>query len=1187
MPETFRLTPQQRQALDLGRNTAVTAGAGSGKTGVLVRRYLACLEPGTGIGVHNVLAITFTEKAAAEMKDRVRQEVMKRIAAGAHADHWRGILDTLDRAAISTIHSFCGSLLREYPVEADVDPLFETLDEGEAGRLRAQAVDEALQRAGEESQTLRPHAVALLRMWHRARVASNILTLFASASSADEWAEFYAQAGDEDIRKRIREIAGEAVRRHSAKLFSAETIRRLAKFRCTDSTDKLRAVRTQVIRALHDGTATTDPVELANLAEQIAAAVDLRVGSSRKWDDIKGCRDVLREIRDAAKALKDITPAEADWAAIPILRGLAVLYRCAKAIYEDYKDHGRRLDFDDLQARALRLLEQNKGDIRRALHRRFRAVLVDEFQDTNSLQWRVIRSVVQAADGSVPPGRLFIVGDPKQSIYGFRDAEIRVFEEVKNTCVERTGHVEMDDNFRSAPAVVDFINALMPGLMGTSGLPWDPPYRRLIARRQSTVAGSVSLLLPPLPPEDDDDEYGAVHETEAQLVARQIRWFVEQGTPVWDRRTNCERPARFGDVAILLRGRTRLAVFEEALRTAGVPFVVGGGFGFYQRQEVLDLVNLLRFLLHTGDDIALAALLRSPLIGLSDDALWRITRPRQGTLWQMVQQADPAALGDEAAVLEDARRLLGVWLQRSRRMPVSELLSLACVESGLWGSAAGGERGPQAIANIEKLIELARTSPDLAGFVARLNELIADSALEAEAQADAGEADTVTVLSIHAAKGLEFPIVCVADTGADTKPRTHNDVAIHRDYGFGVKARPQGGVPADTAIRNIIKKQAADEEKAENARLLYVALTRARDHLVISGTPARKNVHSWRKVICKTFGIDPDDPSDIPLATVHTDGSRLPVAPPPADPPLPDFIHRCSRVRMEIGSEAPAEQLALLEPVAPAAALPHFSPTALQRYLECPYSYFLSHVLGVPSTGGLADELPDPLERGRPHGIGLLTGNIAHRLFEEISRIPPGAEEEALRRYLKEQEVSDPALQRQIIDSVLEMAVRFRNSDFGKAVLAADEHYSELPFAAAIGGGVVSGKIDKLYRCDDTWHVLDYKTDRISHDEVEARTAHYRPQLMMYSLAAGKLLGCDPPDAWLYFTRLALPVRVPLSRDAAAQFERCIADAIDRILAEDYSPSATCPESCEFLGTEYCKQQRAPGSTGACEIQAP
>jgi len=1171
MAEQFRLTPQQQQALDLSRNTAVTAGAGSGKTGVLVRRYIACLEPGTGLGVRNVLAITFTEKAAAEMKDRVRQQVIDRIAAGTDSAHWRGIIDTLDRAAVSTIHSFCGSLLREHPIEADVDPLFETLDEAESSRLRCQAVDEALQQAGEESHELRPHAIALLRTWPRARTAANVLGLLGSATAVEQWASFYAQADDESIRRRIREVTGDAVRSRSASLFSRETLVRLMQFCCTSRTDKLQAVHAEVADALRAGLATTDPAELANLAQQIAA-IQLRGGSARNWDDISGCKEVLKQIREEAKSLNGIMPGEADWAALPVLRALGVLYSRARDIYEDYKGHGRSLDFDDLQRLALRLLEQNKGNIRAALHRRFRAVLVDEFQDTNSLQWQIVNRVVQGSDGLPPPGRLFIVGDPKQSIYGFRDAEIRVFDEVKRACIEPAGHTEMDDNFRSAQAVVDFVNALMPGLMGTTELPWDPPYRELIARRLSDVDGTVTLLLPPLPPDGnadpDAEESAAEHVPEARLVARQIRWFVEQATPVWDHRANRRRPASFGDVAILLRGRTHLDLFEEALRAAGIPFVVGGGFSFYQRQEVLDLINLLRFLLHTSNDLALAAVLRSPLIGLSDDALWRITRARSGSLWEMVQNADAACLGNEAAVLEEARRLLGTWLQRSRRSPVSELLAFACEESGLWGSAAGGDRGPQAIANIEKLLDFARGASDLAALVARLDETIQNNLREAEAPAAAGKADTVTILTIHAAKGLEFPIVCVADTGTDNTPKTRDDVALHRDYGFGIKARPPGEDLTDTAIRKIIRSQAAQEEKAENARLLYVALTRARDHLVIAGTPSRKKTSSWRAAICEAFDIDPDSPQDIPLAAVHTDASRLPVAPPPPQAPLDQFMQTCRRACQKTGDERDA-RLELLGPVA-AAALPRFSPTALQRYLECPYSYFLSRVLGAPSTGALGDELPDPLEHDRPHGLGLVTGTIAHRLFEEISQIPPGTEEQALRRYLKEQEISDPAQQRQIIGSILEMVARFRSSEFGAAVLRADEHYSELKFTVAIGRGVVSGMIDRLYRSGGAWHVLDYKTDRVKRDDVDARAAHYRPQLTMYSLAAGRLLGCEPPQAWLYFTRLALAVRVPVPQETAADFERCIADAIDRILAEDYAPTAACPESCEFLGTEYC-----------------
>ncbi|NQT18374.1 MAG: UvrD-helicase domain-containing protein, partial [Planctomycetes bacterium] len=916
MPD-FELTPAQQKALDTSKNVAVTAGAGSGKTGVLVERYIKSLQDDASIGTRNVLAITFTDKAAAEMKARVRDELEKRIKRAKDAVRWRDVLDTLDRAAISTIHSFCGALLREHPIEAEIDPLFETLDESESGRLRDQAVEDALQGAGDDD-ALRSHAQVLLRNWPRQRATDNIRMLLGGSGSHDEWAAFYRDADDETIRENIRTRVEKEVAQRAKKLFSREMIRRLAAFTCTKP-DKIEQVRQETLDALHGGLLDTENVP--DLVESLTA-ITLRGGSARNWDDFDGCKKLLGEIRNSAKELAALAVGETDWNAIPVLRALSTLYTHSREIYEQYKGGGRALDFDDLQTRTLQLLKQNKGNIRRELHRRFHAVLVDEFQDTNHLQWEIIRLIVEPPDGSIPPGKLFIVGDPKQSIYGFRNAEIRVFADVKNHCIEGPGQVEMDDNFRSAPAVVAFVNRLMPGLMGATGLTYDPDYRELVCRLHTSLEGSVALLLPQKATagERNDDEPHAA-ETEAELVARQLQHFVQSGSTVWDKAERAERPARYGDMAILLRARTRLGLFEEALRKVDIPFTVAGGFEFYERQEVLDVVNVLRFLLHQGDDVALAAVLRSPMAGISDDALYRISRATGGSLWAKLQNIDATPDADDTDAVRRTRNLIQTWLRWSRRMPVAELLAHVLEDTALWGAAAAGERGPQAIANIEKMLGLARGAPDLAGLVARLNTAISSGSREADAQTEPDESDAVKLLTIHAAKGLEFPIVCLPDTAAGVRHASASDVYTHRDYGFGIKARDADANIENTVIRTLIAQRTADEEKAESARLLYVALTRARDHLVISGScnagkPPRRN--TWLSAIYEQLEIDPHDPRDVDDVAVHTNGSRIDVAEAPHAPGLDELLERYREAgeRLRSKSGAAGGQPGLLGPVA-------------------------------------------------------------------------------------------------------------------------------------------------------------------------------------------------------------------------------------------------------------------------------
>jgi len=1162
----IELTGAQRDALDLTRNVAVTAGAGSGKTGVLVRRYIDLLGPDQNAGVRNVLAITFTDKAAAEMKTRVRDELEKRIDRGENALHWRSVLENLDRAAISTIHSFCAMLLREHPVEAEIDPLFETLDAAQSSRLLREAADDALQSAGEEDNDLCRHAEVLLRTWGRARATANVVTLLRRAV-CEEWTAFYDRASDKDVRKKIRSLVEEESRRKTRLLFSQDVIGRLCSFECA-VTDRIEEARETVLANLRKGLRLVNRERVLELLGELNT-ITLRGGGAKNWDDLQGCKALLKEIKERASELEALTPGEADWNSIPLLRALSAMCLRAREIYEQYKGEGKALDFDDLQARALHLLQHNKGNIRGELRRRFRSVLVDEFQDTNHLQWEIVRLIVEEPDETIPEGSLFIVGDPKQSIYGFRDAEIRVFEQVKGRFIANEGRVEMDDNFRAAPAPVNFINSLMTDLMGASGLDYDPGYRPLVCRRDTPVEGSVTLLLPAKASGTD----GEAAATEAELVARQLQVFVSQGCTVWDKEEQIERPARWGDIAILFRARTRLSLFEDALRKAGIPFTVAGGFAFYQRQEVLDAANVLRFLLHQGDDIALAALLRSPIAGLSDEALFRICRIEGRTLWAKLQKAGEAEVADEASALQRTRELICTWLRWSRRMPVAELLSRILTQTGLWGAVAGGERGVQTIANIEKVLGIARSAPDLAACVARLNEMMQTGEREAEAPIEFDEADSVKLLTVHSAKGLEFPIVCVADTAGQAHGFVP-DVYVHRDHGFGVKARGAAGNITDTVTRNLIRERIADEAKAESVRQLYVALTRGRDHLVISGArPSRRSGKStWLEMICEQMEIDVADPSDIEGATVHVDGSRIDVAepaPPPSRDALLDRYERAARCAGNEGERADG-RFALVGSVAGRAILPRFSPTGLMRYLECPYCYFLTNVLGVPSEGALSDEIPAHGGAFSAPSPGLLFGRVAHRMFEDISHIEPGAERQALLRYIEEEEIADRAERERLIEHISRMADDFRASDFGATVLAAEEFYTEIAFTVRIGRGAVSGMMDRLYRDAEGWHVIDYKTDRIKEDGLAERCERYKPQLLMYSLAAGKLLGCEPPDAYIYFARLSKPVHVAISASEAGDFERRAADAIDRILNRQFDPVGDCGEGCEFRALELC-----------------
>jgi len=735
----FTLTQSQSRALDLSRNIAVTAGAGSGKTFILVRRYLDTLASRPELGVRNVLAITFTERAAAEMKARVRESVEKKIQSGSDAQRWRGIFETLDHAAISTIHSFCSSLLREYPVEAAVDPLFSLVDQPESERLKNMAVSDTLYESAEDGSDLRDDLRRLLRLWGRRRTEQNLLKLF-YRSGADAWAREYAASTPKQILEMIRKLAAQQRKEQAGLLFSQENCDRLAAFTCSDPADRLNGFRNSAIEALQRGADAADDKTLAAVLGELET-INLRCGGKKAWDDLSGCKSLLGEIRSRAKALAALIVGNRDESAIPALQAVSRLYLRSQQLYADYKGHGRLLDFDDLQAATVKLLRTKKSNIRNELHRRFVSVLVDEFQDTNDIQWEIIRLIVESPEGGVPEGKLFIVGDPKQSIYRFREADITVFNKVKRDFISPKGCVEMDDNFRTLTAPVAFVNRLADGLMGVTGYDFDPAYRSLVCKRNiEGRPGSVRLLFPaktapntPDTPDAPGKDTGEEEPAEADLVARQILAFMQKQTPVLDEQTKQWRPARLSDVAVLMQARTRLDTFEEAFRRHDIPFSVVGGFGFYQRQEVIDVVSLLSFLLYQKDDVALAALLRSPMVGASDDFLYAVSRVNGDCLWSKLQSAAQVWQDESGQTAGSLAGQLHQWIIRAQRMSAEEMLAHVFEETGLWGSQTAGERGSQIYANMEKVLELARSRPDIYSFTERLREQVDRESMEGDA----------------------------------------------------------------------------------------------------------------------------------------------------------------------------------------------------------------------------------------------------------------------------------------------------------------------------------------------------------------------------------------------------------------------------------------------------------------------
>jgi ATP-dependent helicase/nuclease subunit A len=841
------MTPegQEKAIRGHGHSMVVTAGAGTGKTHVLVQRYLALLrEQGASIG--EVLALTFTDKAAAEMRSRIREE------AGVLSHLPRQVLEEeLIVAPVMTFHSFCATVLREYPEKAGITPGFAVMDETGAAQVRADSFDRLMRGATscEDSGALervlactpRTTLREILEALHGNRERSTTFFL-QLGQNPQEIQEAWSAWSGREREMRLREAVRDPLVRTSLDRLV------LLMERNTDRSD--RAIAT-LHGARDDLLVLADPSsDLDGLAGAIksVSGIQLTGGSALRWagDDFPSYKQCMGTVRDTAKDLvplqeMEVSPGSRHHETAGLyLQDLQVLFDAYCSALDSVKEQCGALDFDDLVRYARRLLESD-GQVARDLSARYRFILVDEFQDTDPSQFGMILSILAAVKGR--NNRLFIVGDPKQSIYLFRNADVTRFREAAEfITTEFEGRtVNLDTNFRSAPELVTFANAFFSRIFPPSTKPWEFEYQPVAAcdmRRETT--GGVEFLAVP------EQEGMKSHDAESDAVARRIQVLAERERPiVWEpdgTGAMTGRPAGYGDIALLLARRTHLPAWTAALSRYGIPFHVHAGTGLFARQEVMDLASTLAFLCRPHDDMALLGALRSPFLGLPDDTLFLVSMAGGRTLWEKVREYAGHHPGDSR--VSRIVRLLSRWLAYRGREPLTPFIRRILSESAVYMVYAALPDGPQMLANIEKVVHMTTEDTvltrgqDLSVFSDGLARSIDEEERSGQGQPEDPMRDRVNIMTIHAAKGLEFPVVVVPEC---SRPGKHSS----KPFMFGDEPAIAGVKAPDpdrnhevhpTPVLAMLTRELHEKETAEYRRLLYVAFTRARDYLVVSGT---------------------------------------------------------------------------------------------------------------------------------------------------------------------------------------------------------------------------------------------------------------------------------------------------------------------------------------------------------------
>lgn len=1066
---------RERVRGELGTSFVISAGAGTGKTTLLIDRIVNIVLTGF-LRLDQVAAVTFTENAATTLKLRLR-DALERARATASVPEVAARasegLATIERAQVSTIHALCTAMLQERPIEAGVTPGFRVADEALSDFIFEEAWEEWLQDRLTGHDTLL-EAVILSRIpLEKTSPIGDPMTLRKLARrlvSQRDLAPHIASSGIDP--KPVRDwFMGKIAR--AAELIAGKP-----------EADTLVAA----VRSLK---AEIDKTEGLKDPDLILALRALRVrkglGNKRTWkadEAFDECRAITQDIADRAAAWEKEKNAS-------FYSGLVVALQGVQAIYERRKSEAGVLDYTDLLLKAAEALRQH-ASLRTYFRKKFRAVIVDEYQDTDPLQVEIIETLAGlshggAEDQELEPASYVVVGDPKQSIYRFRRADASIFAAACEAASTREGMdlVSLTQNFRSTPAILRFVNRSFSHTIKKS--PYgQPDYEPLVASPDIADEPSLLALKFAVPVEADS----SVLEAEASAIAGFVAAAVQTGT-FKVRDAGEKRPSRAGDVLILARRLTQIRPLEQALERAGVPFVVDGGRSFFLRSEVVETHSVLRAIDDPSDATSLVAALRSSFFGVSDRAIaeWRFAGRELSIL-----SADPgpgavASESSDDAVRRALRLLRRLHEERTRLSPAA-LIERLFDETSIFAALHAAERGSTAraqprISNLRKVTHLARQAEALGLLTLRgFNLLLANRLDGAGEEPDLpssrpGDPHTVRIMTIHKAKGLEAPVVILYDCLDKFLPRV--DMVPLREEGKIALGFVKDCQPPDWDVL-ALKEEARLRE--ETHRLRYVACTRAKDWLVVPIPPATERVGDFWHDVAR----------DVVLAG-------------------PDIVN------LDAGAVKLPEEHAGVRDEGPGEDRPEDLDGFLGRRAALIAGAAEATLFPVPVREDAARESPPAVEP--PEFVGRVFGSFVHRLLELADFSNPESVRKIAPTLAPAFRLSKEAVKRAEAQAEAALSLPIMR-EAGRAARV----FREVPISYVEEDRLLEGVCDLAFEDEKGWVVVDYKTEAIAEDQVLAQASHHAAQLRRY--ARGLALASDSHQSrrFVLFTSLGRQVAV-------------------------------------------------------------
>lgn len=1208
-------TNEQQAAIDSrGQKLLLSAAAGSGKTAVLVERIIRrLLDKEYPIDITELLVVTFTKAAAAEMRDRIGTALMKALSETKDPRVERQ-LALLPSAQISTLHAFCQHVIRKYFYTIDLDPAFSIAGEEELNLLRRQVLEDVFlsyYEDDEKASILYP----LADMFGSDRgddilmdTVSRMYTYARSLAWPEHWLKEAARAYDvapdaviDDmvwagpIKDAVRRILEEDARLYDGVLYHLRQREAFAPACDTFVAEQAALRQAAQARSWNDLSRFVRAIDFPRLKSLRKLSDD----DKAVWERCKKVRDDVK--KDVIKTLQAVyfsaTPEE--WldgmrAMKPIMDGLVTLTLDFAKAYGAAKKEKGWIDFSDLEHFCLQILLAPDASpehpvpsaAAEELRSQYEEVFIDEYQDTNGVQ-ELITRLVSGEDNR------FMVGDIKQSIYRFRLADPTLFLEKYQSfsrdekAVQRC--IDLGRNFRSVPVVLDAVNAVFSRAMTAEAAGMDYGEReKLYAGRQAPdderwIGGPVEVDIVPTPSDEEDDDGSTAFEKECRFIAGRIGELLASGRMA-ARKDGTLEPLSYRHIVVLLRSMAGKAdVLIQALQEGGIPSYAEQSGGYFAAVEVQVMLALLRCIDNPEQDLAMAAVLRSPLVGLDETALAGVRLAGDGTLWQNLP-AFVASLPDGVDEKEDLQQFMAAfdsWRTYSRRHGVAELLQRLYDDTAYVDFVGAMPGGDVRQANLKALYDRARQYEE-AGFrglfrYLQLMDKMKEDGLDlAPAKVVSEKEDVVRIMSIHKSKGLEFPVVFVADMGkAFNRRDTQDQILFHNRLGIGLKQYdPEWRMSYPTLIWSGIAAQLRWEGTAEEERILYVAMTRARDQLILTGHSSHID-RDWQRWTSRLNPAQAKSYLDwVMPAALAPFGAKA-----DADYARPGAAWQDAIWQVRIARAVPAgtveEGAYDGEPRLEALRRGDLTGTPVPSWLDEQLSWQYAYPQAVRTAAKFSvsevkrryqelhsDELQDeaalsvpaaaviPTAPGEDDAFAALPPWLAGEeaavsgaqrgtaLHKALQYITPAADQTTatLRREI-DAFVRQGLLSREEAKLVyVPVLAAFCQSDIGRRMAESPELHREYPFTVLLAGGdplpetetgeqiLIQGVIDCLFREDDAWILVDYKSDRL--ETADAFRNRYAVQLALYKRAVEQITHRPVEETYIYSLHLQQEIRL-------------------------------------------------------------